>query len=56
MSRFPITHPYTRGYSFWSTTGAFWRDPKRKFSKRTVEYYEKWLADMRSSETQLKRL
>lgn len=50
------THPYSRGYNFWNTTGAFWRDPSRKFSERSKRYYEEWIKDMRANEKRLIRL
>lgn len=39
------THPYLKGYRFWSVN-QFWRDPSRIFSDKAIAYYDKWLSDM----------
>lgn len=53
--RWDDVHPYTRGYTFWSKN-PFWRDPTRKFSAKSIAYYERWLDDLRTGEKQLTRL
>ena len=47
---------YLRGYTFWNSEGAFWRDPSRKFSEKSKRYYEEWIKDMRANEKRLIRL
>lgn len=48
-------HPYTRGIKFWETTGAFWRD-NPYYSKKSKDYFENWLEEMKQKETRLIRL
>jgi hypothetical protein len=47
------THPYLKGYRFWSAN-RFWLAPM--YSPEAKAYYEEWLSDLRKNENQLTRL
>ena len=46
---------YLRGYPFWNTTGAFWRN-NNLYSKKVQASYEVWLDNLRKKEHSLIRL
>jgi hypothetical protein len=49
------THPYLKGFDFWNKRPV-WREPKRRFSPATIQYYEDWLQSLRQNERRLTNL